>query len=215
MLKDRIPQRKCIGCMTSRNQNELIRMTCDSGSILIDRDRKLPGRGFYLCSDIECLDKAIKRKSFNRILKGPVTDDNIDTIRDYIKGIDNTKSSALGSLDEDMLQKLAARKKVMGLLGFATKSRNLVTGYNTCLKLIPSGKMKLLIIAEDVGDNTRKKMLQKCDTYNVKVRVFGTCDELSLATGKEDKGLFGVTDGGFAQSITKQIDEINEVKEVF
>ncbi len=101
--------------------------------------------------------------------------------------------------------------KIMGLLGFAAKSRNLVTGYNTCLKLIPSGKLKLLIISHDVGDNTRNKMIQKCESYGVDYREFGKSEELSHATGKEDKGLFGITDKGFANSILKEIDRINMI----
>ena len=117
------------------------------------------------------------------------------------------------------LKLLKARKKVISLLGFAARSRNLVTGYNTCLKLIPSGKLKLLIIADDVGDNTRDKMLQKCETYGIDVVRFGSCEELSKATGKEDKGLFGITEMGFARSIKESIDkyeiEMNSEKEVY
>lgn len=105
--------------------------------------------------------------------------------------------------------------KIMGLLGFAARSRNLVTGYNTCLKLIPGGKVKLLLIGEDVGENTREKMSQKCETYKVPVRIVGTCEELSHATGKEDKGLFGITDEGFSKSLIKEIDKIQTEREVF
>ena len=119
----------------------------------------------------------------------------------------------------EKLVSLKARKKVLSLMGFAARSRNLVTGYNTCLKLIPSGKLKLLIIAGDVGDNTREKMQQKCDSYGVDVRTFGSCEELSHIVGKEDKGLFGITDIGFADSMIKELDKITiEVlseKEVF
>ena len=110
---------------------------------------------------------------------------------------------------------MAEVNKVYGLMGFAARSRNLVTGYNTCLKLIPSGKLKLLIIAEDVGENTREKFTQKCSSYDIPMRIFGTCEELSRATGKEDKGLFGITDKGFAKGILEKIDEDNSEKEVF
>ena len=105
--------------------------------------------------------------------------------------------------------------KVLSLLGFAARSRNLVTGYNTCLKLIPAGKVKLLIIAEDIGEKTKDKMNSKCSTYGVPSRSIMTCEELSQITGKEDKGLFGITDEGFANSLIKEIDKILSEREVF
>lgn len=105
--------------------------------------------------------------------------------------------------------------KVYSLLGFAAKSGNLVTGYNTCLKLIPPGKLKLLIVAGDVGDNTKEKFKSKCKTYDVPIRIVGTCEELSRITGKEDKGLFGITDNGFAKGLIEKIDNQSIEKEVF
>ena len=105
---------------------------------------------------------------------------------------------------------MVVQNKVYGLMGFAARSRNLVTGYNTCLKLIPSGKIKLLIIANDVGENTSQKLSQKCQSYNVPVVRYGTCEEISKATGKEDKGLFGLTDKGFAESIMREVEKENK-----
>ena len=101
--------------------------------------------------------------------------------------------------------------KVYGLMGFASKARNLVTGYNTCLKMIPAGKIRLLIIGEDVGEATKEKLVAKCKTYEVPVRIYGTCSEISHAVGKRDKGLFGITGESFAVSIMDAIDREREV----
>ena len=138
-------------------------------------------------------------------------------IKDCSDKIEKTTENYTGSppITEAELERLKSKKKVMSLLGFATKSGNLVTGYNTCLKLIPARKLKLLIIGEDVGENTTEKMKQKCETYNIPVRVFGACEELSHATGKIDKGLFGISDDGFSKSIIKEIDKILSEREVF
>ena len=50
------------------------------------------------------------------------------------------------------------RNKVMTYLGFAARSRNLVTGGNTCAMMMDRKKIKLLIITEDMAENTVKKM---------------------------------------------------------
>ena len=207
MLVNGIPQRRCIGCMESKNQKDLVRMVMTPEGIRVDEKGNSHGRGFYICKNMDCFEKAEKRKSFNRQIKGPISAEDLNLIKEHIAKLEMNPDIGF----EDMKRS----NKVRGLLGFASKSRNLVTGYNTCLKLIPTGKMKLLIIAGDVGANTRKKMMEKCDTYRVPVRIFGKCEDLSAATGKEDKGLFGLTDEGFAKSIMKQIDEMKQEREVF
>ena len=52
------------------------------------------------------------------------------------------------------------RKKVDSYLGFAAKSRNLVSGYHTCLHAIKQKKLRLLILSEDLSENTVKKLFK-------------------------------------------------------
>ncbi|MDY6037406.1 MAG: ribosomal L7Ae/L30e/S12e/Gadd45 family protein [Eubacterium sp.] len=104
--------------------------------------------------------------------------------------------------------------KFRSYMGFAARSGNLQTGYNTALLLISKRKAKLLIVAEDVGENTRSKMIQKCISNNIKYRIFGKAEELSQITGNIDKGIFAIIDRGFAESICKEIDIIQSEKEV-
>ncbi len=106
------------------------------------------------------------------------------------------------------------QNKINGLLGLAARSRNLVTGYNNCLQMIGRNKIKLLIITEDVGEKTKEKMVQKCTSHEIEWRLYGKAEELSEAVGKQDKGLFAITDKGFAESIVKEIDQIQSEREV-
>ena len=107
------------------------------------------------------------------------------------------------------------KDKVFSYLGFAARSRNLVTGYNTCSLMMGKRKIKLLILPEDLADNTVKKMLQLCGRYNIKYRIFGESDQIAHATGKPGKGVFGITDSHFAEIICKEIDLIQSEREVF
>ena len=107
------------------------------------------------------------------------------------------------------------RNKVMSYLGFAAKSRNLVTGAGTCQMMMEKGKIQLLIVTDDIAENTMKKMLQCCNRNNIEYRVFGNSDELSRITGKSGKGIFGITDKHFAEIIVKEIDQIQSEREVF
>ena len=107
------------------------------------------------------------------------------------------------------------RDKVMTYLGFAAKSRNLVAGSNTCQMMMEKWKIQLLIVTDDIAENTMKKMLQCCNRNNIEYRVFGNSDELSRITGKSGKGIFGITDKHFAEIIVKEIDQIQSEREVF
>ena len=57
----KIPQRKCVGCGTSKDKKELIRVVRNAeGEISVDLTGKKNGRGAYICHDVECLKKAKK-----------------------------------------------------------------------------------------------------------------------------------------------------------
>ena len=105
------------------------------------------------------------------------------------------------------------KERLKGYLGLATKAGKLVTGYNTCLELLPKGKLKLVILAEDVGENTKKKIEQKCITYDIPFRLGIGAEEMSKACGKIDKGVFGITDKGFAKGIIGLLDQDKEKNE--
>lgn len=107
------------------------------------------------------------------------------------------------------------RNKVESYLGFAARSRNLITGYNTCIMMMEKRKVRLLILAEDLAENTVEKMLTQCKKNKIEYRIFGNSDDLSHITGKSGKGIFGITDKHFAEIICKEIDLIQSEREVF
>lgn len=96
------------------------------------------------------------------------------------------------------------RKKIDSYLGFAKKSRNLLTGFNTCESSIK--KIKLLIIAEDISENTVKKLVKLSEKNRVPYRFYGNTEELSKVTGSQERGVYGVTDVNFADVILRELD---------
>lgn len=81
----KIPQRTCIGCNTSKNKNELIRIvrTVD-GEIIVDKTGKVNGRGAYICNNVECLNKAIKTKRLENAFEKKIEDEIYEKIRGVI-----------------------------------------------------------------------------------------------------------------------------------
>lgn len=66
-----IPVRMCTACRTMHPQNELIRIVRDNsdGKIKIDKDKKLFGRGMYICKNSDCVKLARKKRAVERALK--------------------------------------------------------------------------------------------------------------------------------------------------
>jgi ribosomal protein L7Ae-like RNA K-turn-binding protein len=98
------------------------------------------------------------------------------------------------------------RKKVDSYLGFAAKSRNLVSGYHTCLHAAQQKKLRLLILSEDLSENTVKKLSRISKENEIPLRIYGSSEELSKVTGNQERGVFGITDVNFADAIMKEID---------
>ena len=69
-LKPRkIPMRMCVGCREMKPKASLLRVVKpQEGDAHIDRTGKAPGRGAYVCDNIECLKKAEKTRALDRAL---------------------------------------------------------------------------------------------------------------------------------------------------
>lgn len=64
-----IPVRTCVGCRTRAGKSELLRVTARDGLCLPDPRSRQPGRGAYLHTSLECLDRAERRRALPRALR--------------------------------------------------------------------------------------------------------------------------------------------------
>jgi predicted RNA-binding protein YlxR (DUF448 family) len=85
MKVKKIPQRMCLGCQEMKPKKELIRVVKNSeGDIKVDLSGKAPGRGAYICKSVECLDKAIKTKRFERAFETKISDEIFERLREEL-----------------------------------------------------------------------------------------------------------------------------------
>ena len=65
----KIPQRQCVGCREMKEKKTLLRVVkSPEGAVSLDFSGKKPGRGAYVCRDVECLRKARKSRALERAL---------------------------------------------------------------------------------------------------------------------------------------------------
>lgn len=80
-----MPQRTCMGCNSKKDKKELIRIVKNKeNQISIDKTGKQPGRGAYLCDDIQCLERVIKSKRLEKVLDIKISEEIYENLRGVI-----------------------------------------------------------------------------------------------------------------------------------
>ena len=98
--------------------------------------------------------------------------------------------------------------RILSMMGLANKAGKLVSGEFASEKAVKDGKARLVIIASDASDNTKKLFYDKCRSYSVPVRVYADKESIGSALGKRTRASTAVTDEGFARSILQKIDDL-------
>lgn len=89
-------------------------------------------------------------------------------------------------------------QKVLNLLGMARRARQLQSGEEIVLKNIQTQKAKFVFLASDAGRASSKKIIDKCNFYQVPISTIFTRNQLSQATGQL-RTVFCVMQSGFAR----------------
>ena len=96
--------------------------------------------------------------------------------------------------------------KVYSLLGLCMRAGKIASGEAILEKAIKDGKVKLVIIAEDASNNTKKKFNNMCAFRHIKLIELGTKESLGKAIGKEIRASIGVCDEGFVNNIIGNLE---------
>lgn len=105
-----------------------------------------------------------------------------------------------------MVKKLSKEQKYLNMIGLATRAQKISIGEDQILSDIKRKRVKLLLLADDIGFQTRKKLTDKCHFYNVPYRVVTDREKLSHAIGKVGRVAVAITDEGFAKKICSLLD---------
>lgn len=97
-------------------------------------------------------------------------------------------------------------QKLYGIIGLATKAGKLTAGTEACLEGIEKRNIKLVLIATDASERTKKLINEKCEQFNVGVYEILSIEEISNAIGKPNKAIIGIKENGFAEQIKKIIN---------
>lgn len=86
MKTRKIPQRMCTGCMEMKPKKDLIRIVKNNeNEISIDLTGKKPGRGAYICKNVQCLEKSFNTKRLEKNLNSKINQEIYDKLKEEIQ----------------------------------------------------------------------------------------------------------------------------------
>ena len=185
------PQRSCAVCRVKSGKENLIRLVkSPDGKVFIDTAKKLPGRGVYICPDLECLERAKKSGIIAHSLKTEINNGFWLELEEYIK--------KFGGRNINL--------KIKSVLGLARKAGALLIGSE---RIENEHKKILVILAENSSEGVKKFAAS-----HEKISLDMTVKELSEVTGLRDSvQILGLPlNSGFAKKIISLIN-INVNKE--
>ena len=95
--------------------------------------------------------------------------------------------------------------KIFGLIGLAKRAGKLAGGDFAVTASIKDKSAKLVIIASDASDNTKKSIKDSCEYYKVDFLEFGSAEELGRCTGSGVRASVSIKDAGLAKALKEKI----------
>ena len=92
---------------------------------------------------------------------------------------------------------MASRDKILSLIGLSMKAGRCTSGEMMTENETKAGKAKLVIVASDASENTKK--------------IYGDKDTLGHAMGKEFRASLAILDEGFADGILKELKNREDI----
>ena len=97
-------------------------------------------------------------------------------------------------------------KKTLGVIGLAARARGIAIGTNNVLEAVRGRKAKLVLIASDVSENTKKSLFDKSKYYSVNAEQIDiTAQELGRAVGHSNTAAIAFTDANFIKAYEKSL----------
>lgn len=98
-------------------------------------------------------------------------------------------------------------RRILGMLGISAKAGKIVCGTDATIEDIERHKVKLVIVAENASEKTKKNIKYICDKNDVTILEFGNIDEISKTIGKDNKAIIGIKSKSLSKEIEKLIKE--------
>ncbi len=167
------PQRRCIICRSNGKKVTLLRFALFHDTLCFDLRQKLPGRGYYVCAQDKCLEKA-----FSGGLKKHTKHDPTEIAPDMTSFV-----------EEILIPGLHKRYKECLQAGF--QSHQLIVGADGVEQAAMQDQLLCYVLATDASESTAQKYRTNADRKGIP--CFGMLDRASYGAmlGKAERVVLG------------------------
>ena len=95
-------------------------------------------------------------------------------------------------------------KRFWEYLGSQQSRGKVVSGMDAVTESVQKRKAKLVIVAEDTSEKSKKNIRYVCTNNCINVIELSTIEELSRAIGKKNKAIISITDKNFSVGILEK-----------
>ncbi len=174
-------KRTCVGCGRRRRQRELVRFRAGRRELRVHLEGG-EGRGAYVCPDVECLERAVKRKAFQRALRAEIGSVSAQELRETIH--------------RSVLQ------KVQRLVGLARRAKKVVAGSHA----LQADGVRLLLMSRDIVARAEKRRFWvEVKRRGAAVVTLFSREQLGAPLGGPPRDIVGLLDGGVANGILQAV----------
>lgn len=104
--------------------------------------------------------------------------------------------------------KKLSQDNVLSMLGLCKRAGKVVSGEFSTEKAVKEKKAKLVIVATDASDNTKKLFRNKCTFYNVPFYMYSKKADLGHSLGQEMRTSVAVLDDNFANAVIQKLNNM-------
>lgn len=98
-------------------------------------------------------------------------------------------------------------KSKWNFLSLCQKTGFTVSGDFSVMEALKAEKIRLLLLATDASENTKKKWKDKAAFRSLPIYEIGTKEELGRALGKEIRTIVAILDQGLANGLLEKMEE--------
>ena len=175
------PQRRCIICRSNGRKVTLLRFALFHDTLCFDLRHKLPGRGYYVCAQERCLEKA-----FSGGLKKQTKHD-----------ISEIAPNASVFIEEILIPGLRKRYKECIQAGF--QSHQLLVGADSVEQAAMQDQLLCYVLATDASESTAQKYRMNAERKGIS--CFGMLDRAGYGSmlGKTERVVLGWHPGALGE----------------
>ena len=181
--------RRSIVSGESHPKGELLRcVVSPSGELVFDAQQKLVGRGFYIESDRDLIEQAIKKRLFSKAARREI----------------RIPAEFLAKIEDNLLQ------RCLSLIGLARRAGKAVMGYDKVVEKLARGEVGLLIQASDAASGGRDKL--KASARTIAEYSVLTTDELAQIFGRDRVVHVAIGGGKLAENLKISLSQLQQIR---